>query len=101
MAHRRKRIGDDQVTEATGHLQAGRDAYRRRAWDDAYKQLSLADEASLLGVADIELLAMSAYLTGRDEDYLRALARAHQALFQSGQSIRAARAAFWLGLRLA
>jgi hypothetical protein len=41
-------------------LERGREAYRRRAWLDAYKSLSLADEAAPLGAEDLELLAISA-----------------------------------------
>ncbi|WP_274533516.1 LuxR family transcriptional regulator [Ensifer sp. LCM 4579] len=44
---------------------------------------------------------MSAYLTGRDEEYLRALERTHHACLDAGKCRRAARCAFWLGLRLA
>jgi DNA-binding CsgD family transcriptional regulator len=83
------------------HLAAGRAAYARQAWDDAWRALCLADRAAPLAVEDLERLAMSAYLTSRDEDYLRLLNRAHHACLDSGDGVRAARAAFWLGLRLA
>jgi DNA-binding CsgD family transcriptional regulator len=43
---------------------------------------------------------MSAYLTGRDDDYLRTLERAHHALLDAGEPLRAIRCAFWVGLRL-
>lgn len=43
---------------------------------------------------------MSAYLIARDDDYLRVLSRAYQAHLDAGDSSRAARCAFWLGLRL-
>ncbi len=43
---------------------------------------------------------MSAYLTGRDEEYLTALERAHQAWLDGSERRRASRCAFWLGLRL-
>lgn len=81
-------------------LKRGREFYRRRAWNDAYRWLSLADQATPLGTEDLELLAMSAYLIGRDDDYLSALERAHQAYVDAGEGVRAARCAFWLGLRL-
>ncbi len=79
-------------------LEQGRESYRRRAWGDAYQWLSLTDEASPLGVEDLELLATSAYLTGRDLDFHRFLDRAHHAHQKSGDRVRAARCAFWLGL---
>ncbi len=43
---------------------------------------------------------MSAYLVGRDDDYLHTLERAHQAYLDAGKDVQAARCAFWLGLRL-
>jgi DNA-binding CsgD family transcriptional regulator len=82
-------------------LDQGRDCYRRRSWAEAYRALSLADSTAALGGADLELLAMSAYLIGRDPEYLAALERAHDAyLAAGGAGLRAARCAFWLGLRL-
>jgi hypothetical protein len=49
---------------------------------------------------DLELLAMSAYLIGRDDEYLSTLERAHRACLDAGERVRAVRCAFWLGLRL-
>ena len=54
-----------------GELERGREHYGRRAWADAYRSLSAADQASRLEGEDLELLAMAAYLIGRDDDYLR------------------------------
>ena len=81
-------------------LKQGRESYRRRAWDDAYRCLSLADEASRLGGDDLELLALSAYMIGLDDEYLSALERAHHAHLDAGECARAVRCVFWLGLRL-
>lgn len=81
-------------------LERGRESYKRHAWADAYKSLSFADDIAPLGVEDLELLAMSAYLIARDDDYQRMLSRAYQAHLDAGDSSRAARCAFWLGLRL-
>jgi ATP/maltotriose-dependent transcriptional regulator MalT len=81
-------------------LKQGREFYRRRAWDDAYRCLSLADEASRLGGDDLELLALSAYMIGLDDEYLSALERAHHAHLDAGKGVRAVRCVFWLGLRL-
>lgn len=96
-----QRQRNSSLFEELDQLALGRKAYEARAWHDAYRRLSLADEAVPLGVEDLERLAMSAYLAGRDEGYLRALERAHQAYLEGGNCLRAARAAFWLGLRLA
>lgn len=90
-----------RVLRATEHVRLGRVAYERRAWDDAYGHLVHAARKAALAVDDLERLAMSAYLTGRDEDYLRTLEQAHHAYLDADQYVRAARAAFWLGLRLA
>jgi ATP/maltotriose-dependent transcriptional regulator MalT len=79
-------------------LHHGREAYRRGAWADAYTSLSLADHASPLSGEDLELLGSSAYLIGRDPDSERLFERAHHAYVAAGEQVRAARAAFWLGL---
>ncbi len=81
-------------------LERGRDSYRRGAWSDAHESLSLADQAAPLGVEDLELLATSAYLIGREHDFHRCLERAHHAHLQRADQARAARCAFWLGLTL-
>ena len=83
-----------------GELERGRECYAQRKWADAYESLSRADQATPLVGKDLDLLAMAAYLAGRDEDYLSALERAHQAYLEAGESVRAVRCAFWLGMRL-
>ena len=62
----------------------GRAAYRRRAWDDAYRSLALADGAGLLSVADLERLAWSAGLTGRTQEFLGVLERLYNAHLEAG-----------------
>ncbi len=93
---------NDTRTSATmpGELERGRQCYAQRKWADAYDSLARADQATSLAGKDLELLAMAAYLVGRDEDYLSALERAHQAYLDAGKGVRAVRCAFWLGLRL-
>jgi DNA-binding CsgD family transcriptional regulator len=81
-------------------LERGREAYGERAWVDAYESLSRADQVALLGPEDLELLATSAYMLGRNDDYRSAFERAHQAYLDAGEVARAARCAFWLGLNL-
>jgi DNA-binding CsgD family transcriptional regulator/tetratricopeptide (TPR) repeat protein len=85
---------------ALGELDLGRKCYERRAWADAYRSLSLADHAAPLDGGDLELLAMSAYLLGRDDEYLRTLERACHSYLSAGQCARAVRCAFWMGFRL-
>ena len=86
--------------DVPGELRWGRECYARRAWADAYRSLSLADHVARLETQDLELLAMSAYLIGRDDDYLRALERAHHAHLDAGERLGGVRCAFWLWLRL-
>src|SRR6266540_2793551 len=82
-------------------LEHGREAYAQRAWMDAYESLSRADEAAPLGTEDLELLAISAHMVGRMDDFLRILERAHHVSLDAGEELRAARAAFWIGMNLA
>jgi DNA-binding CsgD family transcriptional regulator len=86
------------VSEA--ELTQARECYRRRAWSEAHRLLLLADRTTPLGVEDLERLATSAYLIGRDLDFHRFLDRAHHAHVHKGDQPRAARCAFWLGLTL-
>jgi hypothetical protein len=81
-------------------LARGRRAYAARSWLDAYTWLSSADRATPLGPSDLELLATSAYLNGRDDDFLRLLERAHREYVAAGERVPAVRSAFWLGIHL-
>jgi ATP/maltotriose-dependent transcriptional regulator MalT len=79
----------------------GREAYERRAWLDAYEAFSRADVQSPLGPQELELLAVSASMVGRIDDYLALLERAHHAYLSADELLRAARAAIWIGMTLA
>ncbi|HVL33331.1 MAG TPA: DNA-binding response regulator, partial [Actinomycetota bacterium] len=81
-------------------LELGRDAFARRAWEDAFVHLSTADRDLSLEPDDIERLATAAYLTARDVESDEAWTRAHHAHQERGDAVRAARAAFWLGFQL-
>jgi DNA-binding CsgD family transcriptional regulator len=78
----------------------GRRAYEQRAWSDAYDAFCQASAAGPLGADDVERLAWSAILSGRDEAAFEAFERLHHLRIDAGEPRRAARAAFWLGLRL-
>jgi DNA-binding CsgD family transcriptional regulator len=82
-------------------LERGRESYARRAWMDAYASLSRADEAEPLGAEDLVLLAISASMVGRIDDFLALLERAHHGYLDAGEALRAARCAFWIGMNLA
>jgi DNA-binding NarL/FixJ family response regulator len=78
----------------------GREAFARRAWPDAFASLSRADRAAPLGAEELELLATSAYMLGRDDEHVRALERAHHAYLDAGATPRAVRCAYWIGHNL-
>jgi DNA-binding CsgD family transcriptional regulator len=82
------------------HLERGRERYAARAWTDSYDSLSAADRAEPLVAEDLELLATSAYMLGRDAEYVAALERAHRAYLERDQGLTAARAAFWIAINL-
>jgi DNA-binding CsgD family transcriptional regulator/tetratricopeptide (TPR) repeat protein len=81
-------------------LERGRESYARRAWAEAYEQLSAAEGERPLEVEDVVLLATAAYLTGRDGDCREIWARAHRQCLSQGDVARAARCAFWLAFGL-
>ena len=81
-------------------LERGRELYSSRAWSAAYQALSAADQRAALGAEDLELLATSAYMIGGEEEYLRALERAHRAHLSSGEPMRAVQCAIWLAIQL-
>lgn len=79
-------------------LALGRQHCANRAWADAFAVLSAADKATPLDAADLGLLATSAYMTGQDGLYRETLDRAYQAHVAAGETKRAVRCAFWLGM---
>jgi DNA-binding NarL/FixJ family response regulator len=82
-------------------LERGREQFRRREWDEAYRSMSAADRAAPLGVDDLESYALAAYLSGREAEYVGALERAYHAHLDADERCRAASCAFWIGFRLA
>jgi DNA-binding CsgD family transcriptional regulator len=92
-------MGD--APEASDQLERGRRSYEARAWLDAYESLSRADQASPLGAADLELMATSAYMLGRDDEWMSLLERAHHVYVDAGEARRAASCAGWIGTNLA
>ena len=82
------------------NIERGRDAHARAAWAEAYDAFSRADALGPLPVDDLVRFADAAGLIGRDDDLLRLLERIWQAHVDAGDGPRAARAGFWLGMRL-
>jgi DNA-binding CsgD family transcriptional regulator len=93
---RRKRITGSQRHE----LDRARRLFGQCAWAGAYQGFTLADREAPLPAEDLDLLALAAYLIGRDEDYLKTLERAFHAHLEIHQYHRAVRCAFWLGFRV-
>jgi DNA-binding CsgD family transcriptional regulator len=83
-----------------GWLEQGRDAHAGRAWARAFVALERADADAPLGADDLELLATSAYMLGRVDDFLAILERAYEAHVEGGRPLRASRCAFFLGVNL-
>ena len=76
------------VVDAMAELERGREAYSAEAWADAYEALLAADQSDPLGAGDLELLASSAYMLGRENEYLGLLERAHRAHLDAGDPLR-------------
>ena len=89
------------MVNATDQLERGRESFAERAWLDAHESLSRADDATALSAADVELLATSAYMLGREDEWASGLERAHRAHLDDGETLLAVRCAFWLSLSLA
>lgn len=81
-------------------LDQGRTSLRQRAWGAAFAQLSAADREAPLDPSDLEQLSMAANLLGRESESSELLARAHNGFLRAGETLRAARCAFWLGFGL-
>jgi DNA-binding CsgD family transcriptional regulator len=60
-----------------------------------YTELSAVDRVTPLDGPDLVRLAIAAYLTGREAEAPDVLARAHAAYLDAGETLRAARSAFW------
>lgn len=84
----------------TGSLERGREAVNQHAWGDAFAHLSAADRESPLEPADLEWLAVTACLVGKDGEAVDVWARAHHEWLERNDPARAARCAFWPALWL-
>jgi len=67
---------------------------------DAYQSLTRAGELAPLAAQDLERLARSSYMVGRDDEYVSGLERAHDLYLAAGDVARAARCGFWIGHNL-
>ena len=74
-------------------LRAGREAYDRHAWAEAYEQLSQADREGALSGADLETLAEASFFAAHAERGIEAKERAFKAHLAAGDRLRAAHVA--------
>jgi len=81
-------------------LDRARAAVARRAWREAFELLAQADATSPLATDDLWRFAWAAELSGHTADAIDVLERAHDACIEAGRCLPAARAAFWIGMRL-
>ncbi|HEY6772314.1 MAG TPA: LuxR C-terminal-related transcriptional regulator [Solirubrobacterales bacterium] len=86
--------------ENTGKVAQGRDAYARQAWSEAYESLIEAERSAPLDPRDVEVLATSAYMLGREREYYELMERAYRGHLEVEDSLPAVRCAFWLGTNL-
>ena len=82
-------------------LERGRESYSSSAWATAYESLLRADQLVPLAAEDLELLATSAYMLGREDEWMQVLERAYREYSESAEARRALRCAFWIGIQLA
>jgi len=75
---------------STDPVQAGRDALSRHAWQEAFDQLSRADQEGQLSGADLEALALAAFFGAHAEGELAVKERAFKAYEAEGNDLRAA-----------
>jgi DNA-binding NarL/FixJ family response regulator len=81
-------------------VERARGSFERRRWGDAFTDLSVAHREWELVAEDLELLAVAAYMVGRDRDCEEAWTAAHHAWLRRGEGERAASCAFWQALGL-
>ncbi len=68
-------------------LEAGREAYARRAWPEAYRLLLEADGQGGLDPEDLEALAKSAWWIGLATESIAAFERAYEAPPRAGEPL--------------
>jgi class 3 adenylate cyclase len=83
---------DDPVkdVEEADLLEAGRAAYARKAWSEAYRLLRDADATGELTTSDLEALAKSAWWIGHAEESIATRERAYGRYVDRGDRARAA-----------
>ena len=91
-------LADQMSTPTDGTIAL--DAFARRAWTEAFRELDAADANADLGSIDLERFALVAQFVGEDERSSALWERAHHARQASDDDAGAARTAFWLAFGL-
>jgi len=89
------RVPTVSIMESRQLSRQGRESYRRHEWTEAFAAFSRADGEAPLAAEDLERLATTAHLVGRDAECAEAWARAHQ------EYLRTAAGALLAGMRRA
>lgn len=74
-----------------------RGSYREQSWSELYEALKERED---LQPEELYQLTIAAYLTGRDEESLEVLIRAHHLFLAQEKIERAVKAGFWIGMLL-
>jgi DNA-binding CsgD family transcriptional regulator len=85
------------VADLDALLDEARRACAQSNWRQGHAGLAEVDTARPLAADDLQLLGDSAYMLGRDEEYVAALVRAYNLHLAAGDLPVAARTAFWIG----
>jgi ATP/maltotriose-dependent transcriptional regulator MalT len=93
----RRRASRRDTAGRSRALELGRQSLRTRAWGAAFRHLSAADSAQPLQAVDLEALAASAHLIGKEAECAELLARAHRCFLAEESPRRAAQCAYRLG----
>jgi ATP/maltotriose-dependent transcriptional regulator MalT len=86
-------MADDQ------QLRRARTCFEQASWHEAWELLSACNAASALHEADLEKLAVAAFLVAENDDSDEAWRQAHQRRVGAGDRPGAVRCAFWLAFR--
>ena len=81
-------------------LQRARACFEQASWREAWELLSACDSESALQEADLEKMAVAAFLVAENGASDEAWRHAHQRHLLAGDRLGAVRCAFWLTFRL-
>jgi DNA-binding CsgD family transcriptional regulator len=88
------------LPDHAAELAAVDEMFNRRAWSSAFDTLYGMDARGTLDGSALESFAVAAYMTGREANFRELLERAFDAFGAGAETLKAARAAFWIGLTL-